>query len=302
MITGAFDGYRRLSSTEIYPAISGCSPPALPSAISGHTTFVTTGPSPKVVTCGGSIAGRYTASCHVLDLDNQLWDGNMIGQLPQTRVVHAVVSMEDIGTYLIGGAIGNMRRTTDFLAQGSTQWVAGPAIPVDMDSPCAVKISDLSFLVIHDTDIREYQVDITNPTSNSGWQSATKWPRMQTSRTSNPGCSKIENYIVIAGGRGSSGFLRTRSTEVLNLSTRTIVYAGDMNSPREGFHMATITRNGQQLILAFGGYSGYGGSPMNSVEQFNPSNNTWTLAPTTMQEARNSHGAVPLTRAMICTS
>jgi len=298
MITGGY-GSGRLSSTEIYPAISGCSPPALPSAISGHTTFVTTGPSPKVVTCGGSIAGRYTASCHVLDLDNQLWDGNMIGQLPQTRVVHAVVSMEDIGTYLIGGAIGNMRRTTDFLAQGSTQWVAGPAIPVDMHQPCAVKISDLSFLVIYNTDIREYQVDITDPTSNSGWQSPTKWPQLQTSRTNNPGCSKIENYIVIAGGYGSDSET-LRSTELLNLSTRTIAYADDMNAPRRYFHMATITRNGQQLILALGGYSG--SSRLNSVEQFNPSNNTWTLAPTTMQEARNSHGAVPLTRAMICTS
>ena len=177
------------------------------------------------------------------------------------------------------------------------QWVAGPAIPVDMNQPCAVKISDLSFLVIHNTDIREYQVDIMNPTSNSGWQSATKWPRMQTSRTSWPGCSKIENYIVIAGGY-NSGYLR--STEVLDLSTRTIVYAGDLNSPRDSFHMATITKNGQQLILAFGGYNG--SSQLNSVEQFNPSNNTWTLAPTTMQKAKSSYGAVPLRRAMICTT
>jgi len=286
-----------VSSTEIYPAISGCSLPALPSKRYAHTTFATTGPSSKVVTCGGWIAGSLTASCLLLDLDNQLWDWNTIGQLPQSRCSHAVVSMEDIGTYLIGGSSSHMRRTTDFLAQGSTQWVAGPAIPVDMTTPCAVKISDLSFLVIHNTDIREYQVDITDPTSNSGWQSSTKWPRLQTSRTSRPGCSKIENYIVIAGGWGSGTL---RSTEVLNLSTRTIVYAGDMNSPRGWFHMATITRNGQQLILAFGGYSG--SSNLNSVEMFNPSNNTWTLAPTTMQGAKSSFGAVPLTRAMICTT
>jgi len=304
MITG---GYRssHLSSTEVYPAISGCSLPALPSARSYHTTFVTTGPSPKVVTCGG-FDGRSLASCLVLDLNNQLWNETTIGQLPQTRDSHAVVSMENIGTYLIGGDSLEswrfsriMKRTTDFLAQGLTQWVAGPDIPVDMKYPCAVKISDLSFLVIHNTDIREYQVDITNPTSNSGWQRTTKWPRMQTSRTLTPGCSKIENYIVIAGGYNyNSGYLR--STEVLNLSTRTIVYAGDLNSPRRYFHMATITRDGQQLILALGGYSR--SWRQNSVEQFNPNNNTWTLAPTTMQEARNGHGAVPLTRAMICTT
>merc|ERR1712130_104595 len=132
--------------------------------------------------------------------------------------------MENIGTYLIGGLFSHNRRTTDFLAQGSTQWVAGPAIPVDMKYPCAIKISDLSFLVIHNIDILEYQVDITSPTSNSRWQSATKWPRMQTSRAWWPGCSKIENYIVIAGGY-NSGHLS--STEVVDMSTRTIVYAGD---------------------------------------------------------------------------
>ena len=159
-----------------------------------------------------------------------------------------------------------------------------------MNSPCAVSISNLSFLIIHGNGIREYKVDLTNPTSNSKWQSSTKWPQLQTSRTANLGCSKIENYIVIAGGYNSGLILR--STEVLNLSTRTIVYGGDLNSPRIYFHMATITRNGQQLILALGGPSG--SSRLNSVEQFNPSNNTWTLAPTTMQEARSNYGAVTL--------
>ena len=47
--------------------------------------------------------------------------------------------------------------------------------------------------------------------------------------------------------------------------------------------MATIAKNGKQLILAFGGYSG--SSTLNSVEQFNPINNTWTLEQTSMVEA-----------------
>ena len=88
----------------------------------------------------------------------------------------------------------------------------------------------------------------------------------------------LGDQVVIAGGRGS-GYLR--STEVLHLSNRTIVYAGDMNSPRGYFRMATITMNGQQTLLAFGGYSGSSSqmSSQNSVEQFNTNNNTWTLAP-----------------------
>ena len=160
-----------------------------------------------------------------------------------------------------------------------------------MNQPCAVKISNQSFLIIHNTDIREYEVDITNPTSDSGWQTATKWPRMKTSRERNPGCSKIDNYVVIAGG-WSSEYLR--STELLDLKTKSLVYAGDLNTPRAHFHMATITRDGQQLLLAFGGLSN------SSVEQFNPSNNTWTLAPTGMERARRSFAAVVIPTKMVC--
>ena len=139
-------------------------------------------------------------------------------------------------------------------------------------------------------------MDITDPTSNSGWQSATKWPQLQTRRGANPGCSKIENHVVIAGGGWSEYH---RSTEVLDLSTKSLVYAGDLSSPRGLFHLATITRNGQQLLLAFGGY-GTGLPTLNSVEQFHPSNNTWTLAPTTMVEARRQFGAVVLSSGMVC--
>ena len=99
--------------------------------------------------------------------------------------------------------------------------------------------------------------------------------------------------MVIAGGKGPSG--RLRSTEVLDLSTRTIVYAGDMTSPRQHFQMATITMNGQQTVLAFGGYGA-----SNSVEQFNTNSNTWTLAPTSMEKARDQFGAVAVERERFC--
>ena len=293
LITGGFNS-GRLSSTEIYPAVSGCSPPALPEGRNAHSTFATTGASPKLVICGGNNGG-WTASCLVMT--KQGFSEAMIGQLPQKRGYHAAVSVENIGTYLIGGSLPGNARTTDFLQDGSTQWRAGPATPVIMSSPCVVKISNQSFLIIHGTDIREYEVDITDPTSSSGWQSATKWPQLQTSRTDNPGCSKIDNHIVISGGRSSSsGFLQ--STEVLDLTTNSLVYAGDLNSPRIFFHMAIITRDGQQLILAFGGYTG--SSTLNSVEQFNPSNNSWTLVPTSMEEARRAFGAIVVPRELVC--
>jgi hypothetical protein len=300
LITGGYSSsFDRLSSTEIYP--TDCSLPTLPSARLGHSTFATTGPSSKIVTCGGETTQGLTASCLVLDVENQLWEGTVVGDLTQPRSLAAPVTIENVGTYLIGGdssgmrSLRSLRWTSDFLAAGSTEWAEGPALPVDMHSGCVVRISQLSFLIIYGNDILEYQVDTLNPTSSSGWQSASKFPQLQTSRYYQPGCSKIGDQVVIAGGFGS-GYLR--STEVLNLTTRTIVYAGDMNSARAGFHMATITMNGQETLLAFGGHSGP--SAQNSVEQFNTNNNTWTLAPAGMEEARFYFSTVIVPGEVVC--
>jgi hypothetical protein len=303
LITGG-RGSIYLSSSEIYP--TGCSVQALPSERKEHSTFATTGPSPKIVTCGGETTQGVAASCLVLNVGNQLWEENVVGDLPQPRRAAASVSIENAGTYLIGGTgsslglINSMRRTSDFLEAGSTEWTAGPAIPdVDMDRPCVVSISQLSFLIIHGNDILEYQVDISDPTSSSGWQAASTFPQLQTYRGKQPGCSKIGDQVVIAGGIDSSGQL-LHSTEVLNLSTRTIAYAGDMNSPRIYFHMATITMNGQQTLLALGGWLGGSNSGLISVEHFNTTTNTWTFASTGMVEARWQFEAVALPREILC--
>ena len=293
LLTGGA-GSGSYSSAEIYP--TGCSLPPLPSTRTHHATFTTAGTSPKIVTCGG-YDRDYTASCLVLDVEKQQWDATLMGELTMPRANHASVTIENVGTYLIGGYQGSAKRTTDFLAAGSTEWVAGPAIPVDMNKPCVLRISQLSFLIIFGNDIREYQVDITDPTNNSGWQSASKFPQLQTSRYNQPGCSKIGDQVVIAGGY-DSGFVR--STEVLDLSTRSIVYAGDLTSPRQQFHMATITMNGQQTLFALGGWSDSQGVTLNSVEQFNTNNNTWTLATTSMAEARYYFGAVVVAEEIVC--
>ena len=291
-------GENDLNTTELYPSIRGCSPPAFPSVRSLHSTFTTTGPSPKIITCGGTAPTKYTATCLMLDLEKQRWEQNIIGNLTKPRAYPAAVSLENIGTYLIGG-MPSSKGSTDFLAEGSTEWTTGPEIPVDMSQPCVVKISNQSFIVLYKTDILEYEVDIRDPTSSNGWQSSSKWPNLQTSRERQPGCSKIENLVVIAGGyrRSQKSGESLVSTEVLDLLTKRIEYAGDLNTPRVWFHMTTLIRGGQQLILAFGGSAV--SSSLNSVEQFNSNNNTWSLAPTSMAEARHAFGAVAVLPTMM---
>merc|ERR1711936_1207615 len=169
------------------------------------------------------------------------------------RHSHAVVTLKNIGNYVIGGYASNMKRTTDFLAQGSREWEAGPEITFDMTHPCAVVISDNNFLAIYGNDIREYEVNLANPTSDSGWQQSTKWPQLQTRRIRWPGCIKIDKKVIVSGGY-NSGYLAT--TEILDLETRKIEFAGELATPRGWFHVIKIVEAGLERYFAMGGYEG----------------------------------------------
>ena len=226
------------------------------------------------------------------------------------RVRPAAVTVKNVGVYLIGGGgtylIGgvwiNNENIIDFFAQDSQQWVPLVA-PVNMNSPCAVPITQVSFLAIHDTNIIEYQVDINDPTSSNGWQESSKWPGLQTRRTGWPGCSKIGEKVVIAGGQLWYGTYGTplRSTEVLDLSTRKIEYAEDLSAPRYGFHIVTITTDNINRVLALAGSDGSSSSHLNSVEEFDPDSLTWKLAPANIVTRRSFFGAVAqVPQKLIC--
>merc|ERR1719460_2098442 len=106
-----------------------------------------------------------------------------------------------------------------------------------MTYPCAVTISPTSFLSIAGTDIREFDAAIAGPTSIEGWQEAGRWPTLKTSRTSWPGCAKIGQKVIIAGGYNGGGL---SSTRVLDLVNRRITSGGEMTTPRWWFHIAII--------------------------------------------------------------
>lgn len=290
-----------LSSSEVFPSTSNCSPPSLPAPRFGHTLFTTAEPNARVAACGGADDDWTLSSCLVLDLANKRWEENSMGPLPQPRVYHAVVTLNTIGNFMIGGSVhrdgieGGAGGTTDFLPQGSQQWEAGPTIPVNMWAPCAVVISETSFLAIYGNEIREYQVNKEQPTYETGWQEANKWPRLQTSSKFNwPACSKMNGKVVIAGVSDGPSL---GSTEVLDLASRTIQFAGDLTTPREGFHIVTIRTQDFERALAMGGRGS--SSYFDSVEEFDPDTLTWNPAGNLL-EPKNFFGAVALPRNLIC--
>ena len=123
IITGGYRGHGYLSETEVYPkSTSGCSPPPLPLARSGHTTFVTSQPSALVAACGGCTNGGTTiggnmgtfTSCLLLDPINQRWDENRMGNLTMVRIDAAAATLDDIGVFIVGGTMPTLEGPVSF--------------------------------------------------------------------------------------------------------------------------------------------------------------------------------------------
>ena len=297
LLTGGWDENSRIASTEVFPATSGCSPPNLPGKRSAHTTFLTAGDRAEIATCGG-YDGDALSSCLVLDTSTGQWEENRMGTLLQERGDHAAVTLLR-QVYLIGGGPrGSSSRTTEVLPAGNTSWLQGPQLPVEMLSPCAVAISATGFLVFYEKEIIEFDVSTAGPVSIQGWAEEGKWPKLETSRKWWPGCVKLGNEkVVIAGGLGSSTH---QTTEILDLSTRTLSTGGKMATPRRWFHIVRFNTNGTFRTLALGGFDG--GESLNSVEEWQSERESWSTVETRLKEKKNSFGVVAVDKNLVCPS
>ena len=211
-----------------------------------------------------------------------------MGSLKKTRYINAVARLNYIGVFIIGGT------TSEFLAAGTMQWQEGPTLPVSMTYPCAVAITATSFLVIFGTHIREFDVAIAGPTSSEGWKEAQRWPELQTSRADNPGCAKVGQKVIIAGGKGSGTL---RSTEVLDLVSRQLTPGGRMATPRRFFHVSTIISGGQEKTFALAGHDG--STNLNTAEEWVEKSSTWKAANNLVEKRRN-FGAVVVPIKLVC--
>ena len=254
-----------------------------------HAAFTTAEPEPRMAVCAGYNGTAHLASCLVLIMETLSWDGDLMGPLPAPRYGPTVVTLRNIGNYIIGGGATGNPLTTDFLASGSRHWVSGPAIPKPMTYPCSVVISERVFLVINSKNVLEYQVDLSNPSSDAGWQEASSWPQLQSTHGSRPGCSKVGRRVVVAGKSGK--------TEIIDLATRSIEYAGDLNTARHLFHIITITTEGIEKTFALGGLTG--SNRLDTVEELDTDTLTWKTATAKLLERRAWFGALALPKSMI---
>jgi len=216
-----------------------------------------------------------------------------MGNLTMERTLSAVATLDHVGVFILGGEGSNSIRTSEFLSAGSMEWQEGPGLPVNMRAPCAVAITTTSFLAIHENNIHEFDVAIAGPTSGAGWRKAEHWPLLKISRTSQAGCAKLGQKVIIAGG--DSG-LALSSTEVLDLLSRRVSSGGMMATQRYHFHLATMMVGGQEKVFAVGGCDR---DQLNSVEEWDGESSTWKPADN-LVEKRDTFGLVALPKKLIC--
>jgi len=279
----------RLNSSVLYPG--GCSVPSMESSRFGHVTFLTQDTHPRIATCGGW-DGEPKKDCLVLR--NGGWLGGELDDLPEDRYFSASARL-DAGVFILGG--WNTQNSSVFLRENSNNWEEGPQLPVEMKyGPCAAPISAHSFLIVYETYVYEFDTKVGGPTSRSGWREKTSWPQMQVSRVGWPGCAVVGNKFIVAGGADDEGGNSLKSTEIIDLRTRSIIVGGEMEKPRFYFHLLSI--NG--TLHALGGqYHDGTWNYLADVEEFVEETGTWKPA-TSLSGARSDYGGVAVNLDLIC--
>ena len=296
LLTG---GYRSgwLSSAELYG--STCSAPALPGPRGGHVTVLTPD-GDTVATCGGYEGDSRLRSCLVL-APGSGWQEGVLGSLGVARWQAAVTTLP-AAAFILGGRSSEARRTSEVLLRGETTWREGPRLPIDMNyGGCAVQISDTKFLAIRDSNIYEFDSSLSGPLSTAGWRPAGTWPDLATGRIYH-GCAATGGWVVVAGGKdGGRNLLKT--TEVLDLASRTVTAGPEMLEARWRLQLAVLPAPGGAggRVLALGGWDG-GDNALASVEEWLPGpggTSTWRrLEP--LEERRSYFGAVALPARLVC--
>ena len=106
-------------------------------------------------------------------------------------------------------------------------------------------------------------------------------------------CAVVGSRIIVAGG----GYDGTRTTEVLNLGTKTISHGPDMIKPRNRLYLITLQGS---RTLALGGQYKDGSSwiYLDEVEEL-MEDNTWRVVGR-LEVARSSSGGLAVPTSLVC--
>ena len=208
----------------------------------------------------------------------------------------AAVTMP-VGVYLIAGGKYSPNET-EVLLTGTTHWQKGPTPPPMDTAPCAVAISQTSFISVFNREIIEFDTSVAGPFSEVGWRDSSIFSKLKWARGL-PACARLDSKVIIAGGAWSNDRDTEetptiyRSTEILNPVSKTLIIGGDMNQPRVFFHILNLNNK----LLAIGGF---GSNSTTSMEEWDPSTSTWSMLNYRFSEHKVHYGALVVSKDLVC--
>ena len=259
-----------------------------------------------VLVCAGldyTVFDSALYSCLQYNLAQEAWDHH--SNLRYSRTGAAVATLAD-GSYIMGDR-NNFPYSSEFLPVGSSNWTEGPGLPWATKDACGVEINETSLLLISEDGVEEYS------TNTRSWST---WPSLALGRSGHA-CIKTGHLVLVAGGTTEVGG-HTPTTEVINLETKIVSQAGDMDSPRIYFGMFRLGYNANSVLITFGnagpdtsvntGGEGSGpimittmgmADPDSLLQEFNPTTSTWRPSPAVM-DPRAHFSAVTVEASLVC--
>merc|ERR1711962_1051220 len=189
MAIGGHNG-THISSVEVLS--TSCNFP-LPEARSGHISVTTA--DGKSLVCGGATPSVFTASCLQFDSQSKTWEQH--SSLKSSYRYSSSAIAFNQGVYILGGT-GDIIRSSEFLATGSSEWIPGPTIPGrGVQLSCAAKLSDTEFVILGGSD-GPGVVDqaLVYSTTQKQWR---EWPRLSEG-VFGQSCVTLGDMILMAGG------------------------------------------------------------------------------------------------------
>ena len=281
-IVGGSDG-SSLKTTEIIPQGRTCSSnslPSLPTGIDKQPSLVQTSEE-EILLCGGR---GNEQKC--LELKDNQWQEEH-SNLKNSRRYASAVSMP-VGILLFGGE--DSRTTWEWLPSGTNQWQSGTTIiPGDrFEMGCAVKINDKDILLIGGHLTYKQVLKF-----NTNTKAFTNLGDVLNQERSDHACALYQDKVIITGGRRSDS-----STEIINLNDLTTAYTtGNFVQARYGHGLVVVHVDNKPTVLAVGGL---GNGILDSIEMWNPTNETWTMTSMKLTEPKSNFGILSLPTHLLC--
>merc|ERR1711962_492835 len=214
----------------------------------------------KTLVCGG-----FTASCLQLNFQSKTWEHHS-SLRSEHRWMSSMIELRR-GVYVVGGEYDDVRRSSEFLATGSSVWTQGPHIPgKGVYGSCAAKLSDTEFVILggsHDSS----QALVYNEETGK-WR---EWPRLTVS-VIRQSCLGLGDTVLMAGGWNSNGGY-TRRTVIFDTKTGSAREVASLKYPRA--LAAMVLYGGKPVIL---GGEDERGSKRSDGEMWNMDTETWEEA------------------------